>query len=133
MKALHRGTTLRRGLVAGALAAMLVAASVAPGGAQATVHKVKVGDNYFRPDKLTIAAGDTINFKWVGTAIHDVVAKKSAPQRFKSKKQTSGKFKQTLLEPGNYKIVCTLHPGMDMKVTVTPPPPTTTTAPPPAP
>jgi plastocyanin len=119
-------------LAIGAVAAALVAASVAPGGAQSTVHKVKVGDNFFRPDKLKVLVGDTVTFKWVGNAIHDVVSKKN-PQNFKSKKQASGKYTQTFVEPGKYKIVCTLHPGMDMKLRVTePPPPTTTTTAPPA-
>jgi len=130
VKALHRGAW-RRALVAGALAAALVVAHVAPGGAQATVYKVKVGDNYFKPDELTIVGGDTLQFKWIGSAIHDVVAKGKSPKKFKSKRQADGKYKRTLLDPGVYKIVCTLHPGMDMKVTVTAPPPTTSTTPPP--
>lgn len=127
MKVSHRGA-VRRGIVASALAAMLLVTAVAPGAAQSAKVKVKVGDNYFKPKQLTIAAGDTIVFKWIGTAIHDVVSKKPNPEKFKSDKQASGKYKRVLLAPGDYEIVCTLHPGMDMEITVTPPPPTTTSS-----
>jgi plastocyanin len=91
--------------------------------------KVKVGDNYFKPKKLTVVVGDTVLWKWVGTAIHDVVVDEG-PKKFKSKKQARGKFKREIVEPGEYLIVCTLHPGMEMTLTAEPaPPPTTTTAP----
>ncbi len=87
-----------------------------------TTVKVKVGDNYFKPKSVTITVGDKVTWQWIGTAIHDVKATKG-PQKFVSKKQASGKFSKVLLEPGKYKIVCTLHPGMDMKLGVKPPPP----------
>jgi plastocyanin len=111
-------------LGAGALATM-------PAGAQSD-PTAKVGDNYFKPKKLTVTAGDKVTWKWVGSALHDVVVKKG-PQKFKSKKQADGKYSKVLLQPGTYRIVCTLHPGMEMKLTVEPAPsPTTvpTTAPP---
>ncbi len=112
----------------GALVTLPVSAQTYPVAGPKKV-KVKVGDNYFKPKKLTIVVGDTVNFVWIGAAIHDVVVTKG-PQKFESKKQASGKFKQVVLEPGKYKIVCTLHPGMDMKLTAKPPPPvTTSTAP----
>lgn len=91
--------------------------------------KIKVGDNYFKPKHVTVIVGGTVTFKWIGTAIHDVKVKKG-PQKFASKKQASGKFSKVLLEPGKYRIVCTLHPGMEMQLTVTPPPLVTTTTPP---
>jgi plastocyanin len=91
--------------------------------------KIKVGDNYFKPKKITVTVGDTVTFKWIGTAVHDVKVKKG-PEKFGSKKQASGKFSRVVLQPGDYKIVCTLHPGMVMKLTALAPPPVTTTAPP---
>ncbi|MEX0665733.1 MAG: plastocyanin/azurin family copper-binding protein [Acidimicrobiia bacterium] len=127
-----------------AAAALLMLAlgtlAILPSGAQTptdpagAVKKVKVGDNYFKPKKVTVLVGDTVKWKWVGTAIHDVVSGKENPEKFKSKKFASGKFKHVMVLPGAYKIVCTLHPGMDMKLTVTPAPPApTTTLAPPAP
>ena len=125
----------RRIAVAGLLATALGTLVVVPVGAQAPDGavsgpkkvKVKVGDNYFKPKKLTVFVGDKVVWKWVGTAIHDVVVEEG-PKKFKSKKFARGKFKRTLKEPGIYEIVCTLHPGMDMTLTVEPaplPPPTT--------
>ena len=125
MKGFRTAAMVVLALAIGAFAAM-------PGGAQSATTVVKVGDNYFKPKKLTVTAGDTITWKWVGSAIHDVVVKKG-PQKFKSKKQADGKYSKVVLKPGAYRIVCTLHPGMEMKLTVKPaPPPTTvpTTAPP---
>jgi plastocyanin len=90
--------------------------------------KVKVGDNYFKPKKVTVVVGDTVVWKWVGTAIHDVVVDEG-PKKFKSKKQARGKFKRKIVAPGLYEIVCTLHPGMEMTLTAEPAPPPTTTIP----
>ena len=115
----------------GALATLPVSAQTYPAAGPKTV-KVKVGDNYFKPKKVTVVIGDTVNFVWIGTAIHDIKVKKG-PQKFESDKQASGKFKQVVLEPGKYKIVCTLHPGMEMKLTAKEPPPVTTPTAPPAP
>lgn len=119
-------------LAVGALAALPVSAQAVPPAGSKTI-KVKVGDNYFKPKKLKLSIGDTVTFQWIGTAIHDVKVKKG-PQKFESEKQASGKFTQVVLEPGKYRIVCTLHPGMEMKVNAKAPPPvTTSTAPLPAP
>ena len=100
-----------------------------PGGAQ-NIVTVKVGDNYYRPSKVTLTAGDKITFRWVGSAVHDVVVKKG-PKKFKSKKQVQGKYSKVLVDPGKYQIYCTLHPGMTLKLTVKPAPVTTTLPPPP--
>jgi plastocyanin len=89
--------------------------------------KIKVGDNYFKPKKVTITVGDTVLFQWIGTAIHDVKVKKG-PQKWDSKPKASGKFSQVVLEPGKYRVVCTLHPGMEMKLTAKAPPPVTTSS-----
>lgn len=130
----ERGKTvkaLRRTAAAVVLALGAGALASVPAGAQSN-PTVKVGDNFYKPKKLTVTAGDKVTWKWVGSALHDVVVKKG-PQKFKSKKQAEGKYSKVLLEPGTYRIVCTLHPGMEMKLTVEPaPPPTTvlTSAPP---
>ena len=134
-----RHAQLVRKVAMGAVVAVTIGAlAMLPAGAQAVppagpkVVKVKVGDNYFKPKKVTLVVGDTINFVWIGTAIHDVKVKKG-PQKFESEKQASGKLKEVVLEPGKYKIVCTLHPGMEMKMTAKLPAPVVTTTAPPAP
>jgi plastocyanin len=60
------------------------------------------------------------------------VTVKSGPKKFHSKKQVDGKYSKVLNTTGKYKIYCTLHPGMQMTITVKPAPVTTTTAYPPA-
>jgi len=110
----------------------LGALTVLPVEAQVVNHKVKVGDNYFKPKNLRIAAGDKVTFRWVGSAQHDVKVKKG-PQKFESKLKNKGKFARTIKKPGKYVLYCTIHPGMQMKMTVGPPPPTTTSTTSPAP
>jgi plastocyanin len=123
-----RVRTIRRFAVVAVLMLALAALAVVPVGAQSSTVKVKIGDNYFKPKKLSVEAGTTIIWKWTGTAIHDVASKGKNPEKFMSKKQADGKYRRQLLTPGKYKIVCTLHPGMEMKVTVVETVATTTTS-----
>jgi len=82
-----------------------------------------VFDNYFQPSKLTVNKGSTVTWKWPDMAIdvHDVKLK-SGPRgarRFHSDPASSGfRFKRKLVVPGTYRIVCTLHEEMTMRITV---------------
>ncbi len=138
MHAKHlRSTPTRWGAAVLAAAALAVAGlAVAPAGAQApaptepteptvpttvpapVTKKVAVKDNYFKPKKVKLAVGDKIKFKWKGYAIHDVKVEKG-PQKFESKKQSSGTFTRTIKKPGKYRIICTIHPGMEMSLKAT--------------
>lgn len=80
--------------------------------------KVAIKDNYFKPKRITVAVGDKVTWKWVGYSIHDVTVVKG-PQKFESKKQSSGTFSRVIKKPGAYKIVCTIHPGMEMSLKAT--------------
>jgi plastocyanin len=80
--------------------------------------KVAVKDNYFKPKKVSVAVGDKVIWTWKGYAIHDVTVIKG-PQKFESEKQSSGTFTRTIKRPGTYKIVCTIHPGMEMTLKAT--------------
>ena len=103
------------------------AGAVSSGGA---TKIVSVDDNFFKPKRVLVAVGDRVTWKWVGYVAHNVVVEKG-PQKFKSKTKTEGTFSRVIQKPGAYKIVCTLHPGMTMKLTATPAPaPTSTSAPP---
>ena len=129
---------LRRIAAAAALVLGVAALAIAPVAAQdttatttaspKTVVKVKIGDNYYKPKKLTVYVGDTVQWKWTGSANHDVVVKKG-PDKFKSKLKAKGKFTRVISKPGKYRIHCTIHPGMEMKLTAKTLP-TATTAPP---
>jgi plastocyanin len=42
----------------------------------------------------------------------------SGPQKFRSQVQLKGTFTRKLTKAGTYKIVCTIHPGMDLTLKV---------------
>jgi plastocyanin len=98
--------------------------SAAP--AQAVARKtVKVRDNYFLPDTLTVKRGTVVVWKWPGYEeagdVHDVKLK-SGPEgvrRFHSEAAaTDYSFKRRLRVKGRYRIVCTLHEEMRMTIRV---------------
>jgi plastocyanin len=106
-------------LVAGV--ALLVGAAPA----QAGKKTVRVHDNYFLPDSLTVKSGTTVVWRWPGADeagdVHDVKLK-SGPKgvkRFQSEAAaTDYTFKRRLRKPGRYRIVCTLHDEMKMQIKV---------------
>jgi plastocyanin len=110
---------------AAAISALAVAALVAaPASAAAPKpRKVTLADNYFLPAKLKVAKGTRITWKWGAEAfdVHDVKLK-SGPRgvrKFHSEPGTAGySYRRTLKKPGVYKIVCTLHEEMTMRITV---------------
>lgn len=120
-----------RQLVAGGAALVLVGTVWAAAAGAASPPKVKLGDNFFKPTKLTVTAGTTVTWTWAGSNTHNVTVT-SGPQKFRSPDQDSGTYTRTLTKTGTYKIVCTFHPGMTMtlKVKKAPPGATTTTTPP---
>lgn len=87
---------------------------------------VQVLDNVFKPKKVKVTVGTKVTWKWGGVAAHNVVVTKG-PQKFRSKTITDGQYVRTISKPGKYLIVCTLHPGMDMRLRAVPAPPVTTT------
>ncbi len=123
----------RAGLrIAAATVAALAGLVLLAPGAGADDTTISVDDNFFKPKKVKVEVGDKVTWKWDGLVAHNVVVEKG-PQKFKSKIQTQGKFSKVIKEPGKYRIVCTLHPGMTMTLrAVEPPPDTTATTAPPA-
>jgi plastocyanin len=105
---------------------------VTPAAAAKAKKTVTVGDNFYKASKITVLVGDKVTWNFTGRAIHDVVVDKG-PAKFHSQKRSYGyKFSQVLKKPGVYRIVCTLHPSMSMKLTVKAPTATTTTLTPPS-
>jgi plastocyanin len=104
-------------------AALLGAAPAVAG--SALRKTVRIGDNYFTPQTLKVKKGTTVTWKWPGADVagdvHDVKLK-SGPKgvkRFHSQPASSDyHFKRKLTVPGTYRIVCTLHEGMKMKIVV---------------
>jgi plastocyanin len=86
---------------------------------------ISVDDNFFKPKNVKVTVPEKVTWKWDGFVAHNVVVKKG-PQKFKSKIQSEGTFSRVIKKPGVYRIVCTLHPGMTMKITAEEATPATT-------
>jgi plastocyanin len=122
-----------------ALVASAVAVSVtiavgtvgsAPVGAQSSSGAVTVGDNYFRPQDVTVTAGTKVTWSNKGKIVHSVTPNKG--KRFGTKALPRGKrYSYTFKKPGKYAYYCTFHgspnSGQHGTITVTAAPTTTTT------
>ncbi len=82
--------------------------------------KVQVGDDFFNPTSVSIAKGTKVTFKWIGVDKHNVVKKKGPGGSFSSgtTDQTGFKYKHKFKKAGTYKLICTVHEDMKMKVNV---------------
>ena len=81
---------------------------------------VKVADDFYSPDSLTISKGTKVKFNWVGNHKHNVVKTKGPGGAFSSTATSADgvNFKHKFTKSGTYKIICTIHPEMTMKVKV---------------
>lgn len=75
---------------------------------------VVIKDNSFKPDEITIAAGETVTWKFEGNNAHNVTFDDVHSDLMKD-----GEYERTFDEAGSFGYTCTLHPGMDGTVTVT--------------
>jgi plastocyanin len=84
------------------------------------VRSVKVGDNYFiragAPRTITVAKGTKVTFRWRGSGVHNVHARKG-PVTFRSDLKRSGTYSKILRKRGKYVIFCDVH-APDMKLTI---------------
>ncbi|MPZ88767.1 MAG: hypothetical protein GEU81_11975 [Nitriliruptorales bacterium] len=115
--------TISRRLATVLAAAVLALSVVACGGDPADEEQVSVTDgpanvtvedNSFAPANLSVPAGTTVNWEWVGDSDHNVVG-----EGFESETQSSGAFGHTFEDPGTYEYSCTLHGSMNGIVEVT--------------
>ncbi len=88
--------------------------------ALAATKTVKVGDNWFVRDSsgtptVTVKAGDTVKWTFVGDSSHDVSVTKG-PVKFKSPIKSSGSYKKVMKKRGTYTIVCTIHGKSDQSM-----------------
>jgi plastocyanin len=123
----HRRSIAMAACVLGAA----VAAPVASGAGTVShkpkpvVKKVKVSDNFYSPTKVSITKGSSVNWVWSNTNFntHNVTLIKG-PKGVKKAKFTSIDgarglhFKRTFTTPGTYHFECTIHPFMNVAVTV---------------
>ncbi len=80
-----------------------------------------VGDQYFRPARLTSNAGERITWRFAGVEPHSVTVA-NGPRGFSSNYlgQAAGEYSFTPTVPGTYRLTCLIHPttmGQTLKVT----------------
>jgi plastocyanin len=98
-------------------AAAIIAAAAAAVPAFAATRTVRVDDNVFRPDAMTVNRGDTVRFRWIGDAPHNVT-RTSGPSFRRISGRRSGTVSRRLTRRGTLRLVCTIHAGMDMRIRV---------------
>lgn len=80
---------------------------------------VRVGNNAFSPNAVTLQAGDSVAWQWLGTTDpHNITFAMvaGAPAR----DRVSGAVWRTFLTTGTFNYQCTNHVGMTGSVTVAP-------------
>ena len=127
--------TIRRKVALVASAMVLTATgafgalATVPAGAQSSGSgKVTVGDNYFKPGDLEVAAGTKITWTNTGKVLHSVTPDKG--KKFGTKELSRGKsYSYTFKKPGTYAYYCTFHgsPGKGQHGTIVVKAATTTT------
>ena len=107
-------------LASTALTAVAGLALLAGGATGAASTTIKVDDNFFAPAKKSVGKGTKVRFKWVGSNPHNVVKKSGPGGSFRSETTSSPgvNFAKTFKKAGRYKIVCTIHDGMDLTLKV---------------
>jgi plastocyanin len=104
-------------LVLAVLALAACAALAVP--ALGATKRVSVGPGEsFAPRSLSVTRGTTVRFRWTGDEPHNVVVT-SGPVRFRTPVRRAGAtFARRFTRAGTYRIVCTLHDDMRMRLTV---------------
>lgn len=104
-----------------AVALALLAASamlLAPAKTQAATHVVTIQDNSFVPSSLTIAVGDTVEWRNDGISAH-TTTRNVGPESWNSGTMMPGdSFSHTFSEPGTYIYECLIHFGMSGTIVV---------------
>lgn len=109
----------RRRTLTVAVAVAATAAALLTASAAATTRTVQVGDNYFvhasGVPTVTVRAGDTVRWKWVGRRPHDLRVA-SGPVRFASSTKRTGTYSRVINRRGTYTIVCDVHGARDQQM-----------------
>ena len=72
---------------------------------------LEIGDDFFRPGKITAKAGETITWRFGGSKPHSVTVA-NGPRGFSSVYwgRTQGSYSVTPHVKGTYRLVCLVHP-----------------------
>jgi len=83
---------------------------------------VKLKDNLFAPSKKTVQRGTTTRFKWTGINAHNVTKVSGPGGRFASRTtwRRGVNFAKKFKKVGTYRLICTLHSGMELTLNVVP-------------
>jgi plastocyanin len=106
-----------RSTAIGVVLALIVGSGLA---AAAPTKTVKLKDDFFAPSALTVKRGTTVRFKWAGINPHNVKKASGPGGRFASRStwRRGVNFSKRFEKLGTYRLVCTLHSGMEMKLKV---------------
>lgn len=74
---------------------------------------VGLKDLKFDPEKVSIATGETVRWKWEENVLHNV-----SGDGFESENESDGTYEHTFTKAGTYEYQCTLHSGMKGTVEV---------------
>ena len=116
MRARVLTVTLAMAAIGAGAAGTVAASGPVPKAEAARTVNVTVGDDFYRPSRLTVARGTRVRWRWRARDEHNVTVV-SGPQRFHSPDQRTGTFTRTLRRAGRYTIVCTIH-GQMMRIRV---------------
>ena len=93
------------------ISALLVLPLAAPAGAYAAPTTVRVGDDFFNPEVVRVAPGDTVDWVWEGASQHTVTTYPNQTENFDSGTRTSGTFSHVFNRAGRFRYFCELHPA----------------------
>jgi plastocyanin len=115
MRSLIRSTAI----AAATFALILVGSSFATA---APTTAVKLQDDFFAPSKKTVKRGTVVRFKWAGQNPHNVtkVSGPGGPFASPTTWRQGVHFEMKFRKAGTYRLLCTLHSGMELKLRVVP-------------
>ncbi|HEX7058323.1 MAG TPA: plastocyanin/azurin family copper-binding protein [Solirubrobacterales bacterium] len=81
---------------------------------------VKVGDFFFKPSHKTVRRGTKVRFEWIGNNSHNVVKTGGPGGRFRSRttSRRGVNFVKRFTKRGTYRLICTIHPWMQIRLKV---------------
>lgn len=108
------------GIIGVAVLVLAVGVAVTSATAKRGSKTVQVADDFFSPTKLSVSKGTKVKFKWVGDDSHNVVKKRGPGGGFSSPitDDRGVNLKKKFSKSGTYKLICTIHEEMTMKVKV---------------
>jgi plastocyanin len=111
------GNSIRSTVIGVALALIVAGGGLATAAPTTTV---KLKDDFFAPSEMTVKRGTTVRFKWAGLNPHNVKKASGPGVPFASRTtwRRGVNFAKKFKKAGTYRLICTLHSGMELNLTV---------------